>query len=140
MELYLAVMLMLAVVTSLAAAAGEDSDRERSDPPAIRSSWDDLLEGVGNVQDWRRHREVLRQRFLDLIRDAHKPAKPPLDVEVHERDRPVAVPSGSRPRPHRRAGALPRGPRHDLPGRVRCACEGRGLQLRSVVLPAQPQG
>ena len=84
MELHLAVMIMLAVVTSLAAAAGEDSARERSDPPAIRSSWDDLLEGVGNVEDWRRHREVLRQRFLDLIRDAHKPAKPPLDVEVHE--------------------------------------------------------
>jgi len=84
MELHLALIVMLEVLTSLAAAAGEGSPRERSDPPGIRSSWDDLLEGVGNVEDWRRHREVLQQRFLDLIRDAHKPAKPALDVQVHE--------------------------------------------------------
>ena len=57
---------------------------ERSDPPPIHSSWDDLLDGVNTKEDWQRHRAVLRQRYLDLIRDEYKPAKPPLDLEVHE--------------------------------------------------------
>ncbi|MBN1491450.1 MAG: acetylxylan esterase [Phycisphaerae bacterium] len=58
--------------------------RLRSDPPVIGSSWDDLLDGVKTREDWLAHKRVLRQRYLDLIRDEHKPAKPPLDVQVHE--------------------------------------------------------
>jgi hypothetical protein len=65
--------------------AGADSPvRKRSDPPAIRSSWDDLLEGVQTKEDWQRHRKVLAQRYLDLLRDEHKPNKPALDLKIHE--------------------------------------------------------
>ena len=52
--------------------------------PEIRSSWDDLTEGVKAGEDWRKRRAVLRQRYLDLIRDQHKPEKPSLDLKVHE--------------------------------------------------------
>jgi dienelactone hydrolase len=58
--------------------------RKRSDPPVIQSSWDDLLEGVETADNWHKHREVLRKRFLDLIRDDRKPPKPPLELDVHE--------------------------------------------------------
>jgi len=70
----------------LAAAlfAQEPAVRLRSDPPVIRSSWDDLLEGVRTREDWAKHRAVLWQRYLELIRDAHKPRKPALDLKVHE--------------------------------------------------------
>jgi acetyl esterase/lipase len=71
-----------------AASAEPPSDappvRKRSNPPVIQSSWDDLLEGVKTPEDWRRHRKVLKQRYLDLIRDDQKPAKPPLDLKRHE--------------------------------------------------------
>lgn len=75
-----------ALLTLLSAAlrAEEPPVRLRSDPPVIQSSWDDLLEGVRTREDWDKHRIVLRQRYLDLIRDQHKPAKPPLDLKVHE--------------------------------------------------------
>ena len=75
-----------ALLTLLGAAlrAEETPVRLRSDPPVIQSSWDDLLEGVRTREDWDKHRIVLRQRYLDLIRDQHKPAKPPLDLKVHE--------------------------------------------------------
>ena len=39
---------------------------------------------VRTREDWDKHRIVLRQRYLDLIRDQHKPAKHPLDLKVHE--------------------------------------------------------
>ncbi|MCA8983529.1 MAG: dienelactone hydrolase family protein [Planctomycetaceae bacterium] len=58
--------------------------RLRSDPPVIESSWDDLLEGVHSADDWNRHRQTLRQRYLELIRDEHKPEKPPLELRIHE--------------------------------------------------------
>lgn len=64
--------------------AQEEPRRFRSDPPVIESSWDDLLEGVQTAEDWERHRHVLRRRFLELIRDSHKPEKPALDLQVHE--------------------------------------------------------
>jgi pimeloyl-ACP methyl ester carboxylesterase len=59
--------------------------RRRSDAPVIRSSWDDLLEGVNTPEDWKQHKAVLRQRYLRLLRDEFKPAKPSLDLRVHER-------------------------------------------------------
>ena len=60
------------------------AERKRSDPPVIHSSWDDLLEGVNSPEDWRKHKEVLRQRYLDLLRDQHKPEKPTRNLQVHE--------------------------------------------------------
>jgi dienelactone hydrolase len=73
---------LLALTQTL--SAQETPARLRSDPPVIQSSWDDLLEGVTNPQDWAKHRAVLKQRYLELIRDQHKPAKVPLDLKVHE--------------------------------------------------------
>lgn len=64
--------------------AQEPPVRLRSDPPVIRSSWDDLLEGVRTREDWLKHRAVLQQRYLELIRDQHKPQKPALDLKVHK--------------------------------------------------------
>lgn len=51
--------------------------------PIIESSWDDLRENVNSLDDWRKHRQVLQRRFLELIRDQHKPTRPPLDVRTH---------------------------------------------------------
>ncbi|MDD4268793.1 MAG: alpha/beta fold hydrolase [Pirellulales bacterium] len=67
-----------------AASAAEPPDRMRSDPPLIVSSWDDLIEGVKTREDWQARRHVLRQRYLELIRDEQKPKKPPLELEIHE--------------------------------------------------------
>jgi hypothetical protein len=53
----------------------EEPIRIRSAPPVIVSAWDDLLEGVQTPEDWAKHRELLRQRFLDLIRDQKKPPR-----------------------------------------------------------------
>ena len=58
--------------------------RERSDAPVIRSSWDDLLEGVRNDDDWQARKKLLRQRYHNLIRDQFKPTKPNLDLKIHE--------------------------------------------------------
>lgn len=55
-----------------------------SEPPAIESSWDDLLDGVDSPADWQARKRILRQRFLELIRDDQKPEKPPLELQVHE--------------------------------------------------------
>ena len=66
------------------AAEEEPPPRKTSDPPAIRSSWDDLLEGVTTPEQWQARKKVLRERYLALIRDDQKPAKPPLDFQVHE--------------------------------------------------------
>jgi dienelactone hydrolase len=72
----------------LAVALGADEGapvRRKSDPPVIHSSWDDLLEGVKTREDWERRRQVLRKRFLELIRDDQKPKRrPALDLQVHE--------------------------------------------------------
>ena len=57
--------------------------RRRSDPPVIRSSWDDLLDGVKTPGDWKQRKAGLRQRYLRLLRDEFKPAKPSLDLRVH---------------------------------------------------------
>jgi len=61
-----------------------DPKRMRSDPPPIRSSWDDLTEGIDTPEDWERRKELLRRRFLDLLRDEQKPPKPLLEFQVHE--------------------------------------------------------
>jgi pimeloyl-ACP methyl ester carboxylesterase len=46
--------------------------------------WTDLLDGVRTRDDWKIRREEVRQAYLDLLRDAHKPQRPPLDLQVHE--------------------------------------------------------
>lgn len=51
---------------------------------APRSSWDDLLAGVKTADDWATRRQELKSRYLELIRDQHKPAKPPLDLQTEE--------------------------------------------------------
>lgn len=51
---------------------------------APRSSWDDLLAGVPTVAEWHARRVELQAKFLELIRDQRKPAKPLLDLQVHE--------------------------------------------------------
>lgn len=57
--------------------------QELMDVPAVESSWDDLLEGVDTREEWRQRKQELRQKFLELIRDQHKPERPELDFEVH---------------------------------------------------------
>jgi len=85
MKLRFAVVMTLAVVLHASTAHSDTPPvRKRSDPPVIRSSWDDLLEGVQTAEDWKKHRGVLKTRFLELIRDDRKPPKPPLDFREHE--------------------------------------------------------
>ena len=81
-----AMVVVLGVVAAQVSAADDQPSavRKRSDPPVVQSSWDDLLEGVKTPEDWKKHRQVLKQRYLDLIRDDQKPAKPPLELKVHE--------------------------------------------------------
>lgn len=55
-----------------------------SDPPVIKSSWDDLLEGVTDQESWLAHKADLKKRYLNLIRDQYKPTKPELDLQIHE--------------------------------------------------------
>ncbi len=62
----------------------DDPVRPRTDPPEIVSSWDDLTTGIKSPEDWAQHRQVLQQRFLDLIRDSHKPERPALELQIHE--------------------------------------------------------
>lgn len=80
----------MVMLTAIAAAAwlqtvrADEPVRKRSDPPVIRSSWDDLLEGVDTPEDWQARKQVLLRRYLELIRDEYKPEKPSLDLKVHE--------------------------------------------------------
>ncbi len=83
--------LLMIVAASFAAVSvldlrlcADDPVRLRSDAPVIVSSWDDLLEGVDTAADWPRHRDVLKQRYLELLRDDFKPPRVPLAIEVHE--------------------------------------------------------
>ena len=75
---------LILFIVPLVANAQNRKQPELFDVPEIRSSWDDLTEGIETSEDWRKRRVVLRQRYLDLIRDQHKPQKPPLDLKVHE--------------------------------------------------------
>ena len=80
-----AVALVAPIALLLAAGVfAEEPQRLRSEPPVIRSSWDDLLEGIKTADDWNARRKVLMKRYLELIRDDRKPAKPPLDLKEHE--------------------------------------------------------
>ena len=43
--------------------------------PEIRSSWDDLTEGLKTKDDWRKRRAMLKRRYLQLLQDQHKPKR-----------------------------------------------------------------
>jgi len=83
MRTLLLVLTMVAIAAE-GALSEETAVRRRSDPPAIQSSWDDLLDGIRTRDDWEQRRKILRQRYFELIGDQHKPQKPPLDLQVHE--------------------------------------------------------
>ena len=81
---FIAIVVLLTVAGVRSAIADPPEARKRSDPPVITSSWDDLLTGIDSPEKWQAHRKVLRQRYLDLLRDEYKPEKPPLDIQEHE--------------------------------------------------------
>jgi dienelactone hydrolase len=58
--------------------------RPEFEPPVLRSSWDDLTDGIRTREDWLKRKPELRRRYLELIRDDRKPQRPPLDLRVHE--------------------------------------------------------
>lgn len=62
--------------------SGEGITRAWRPPPVLRTEWDRFLEGARTREEWPDKRREIRSRFLDLIRDSHKPAvKPPLNLE-----------------------------------------------------------
>jgi pimeloyl-ACP methyl ester carboxylesterase len=71
----------------LLSTASAEEPRRIADyrPNDWRSSWDDLTAGVDSREAWNQRRDVLKARFLELIRDQHKPARPPLELQTHER-------------------------------------------------------
>jgi cephalosporin-C deacetylase-like acetyl esterase len=79
-----AIFIVLPLISVAAASADEPTPRRRSEPPIIQSSWDDLLDGVHSRDDWQRHRVELRNRYLELIGDQHKPERPPLNLRIEE--------------------------------------------------------
>ena len=75
--------------TATACGQGPDSPTSRSDPalfdvPPVQSTWTDLTDGADTPEAWEHRQADLRQRFLHLIRDEAKPARPPLAIKVHE--------------------------------------------------------
>jgi dienelactone hydrolase len=79
------IILVIFCLFSFISFSSQDAPvRKRTEPTPVLSSWDDLLEGVKSVEDWRARKEILRKRYLELIRDSYKPAKPPLDLATHE--------------------------------------------------------
>jgi len=52
--------------------------------PEIESSWDDLTDGIETAENWQKRKSILKQRYLELLRDQHKPNRPSLDLRIHE--------------------------------------------------------
>ncbi len=75
---------MLLIINTAADAADSALTRKRTAPPVIHSSWDDLLDGIETREQWLKYKQILKQRYLELLRDEYKPQKPPLDLQVHE--------------------------------------------------------
>jgi pimeloyl-ACP methyl ester carboxylesterase len=75
----------LAAMLAVTAAGAGEARRIADYPPGDwHSSWDDVLSGVDSTKEWSERRKVLETKFLELIRDQHKPARPPLDLQLHE--------------------------------------------------------
>lgn len=77
-------MILLSMVCVAPVVAGEATTRPAFEADPVHSSWEDLLDGVETVEAWQERKAELRQAFLDLIRDDQKPARPPLDLKIHE--------------------------------------------------------
>ena len=77
-------LLAIVAISALTPVFGQPSPRTVSAPPIIESSWDDLTDGIETPAQWQNRRASLKQRYLDLLRDQHKPKKPPLELQVHE--------------------------------------------------------
>ena len=77
-------LLIFCLLSTTTLTVAEPPVRKTSAPPVITSSWDDLLQGIKDQADWHAHRKVLKQRYLNLLRDQHKPQKPTLDLKIHE--------------------------------------------------------
>jgi dienelactone hydrolase len=50
-------------------------------PTPIRTSWDDLLDGVDSPESWKEKRKIIRQRYLALLRYEAAP-DPPKDLQI----------------------------------------------------------
>ena len=79
-----AIFALILFALPLVAEAQNRKQPELFEVPPVRSSWDDLTEGIETKEDWRQRRAVLKQRYLELLRDQHKPEKPPLELRIHE--------------------------------------------------------
>ena len=51
-------------------------------PTPIRTSWDDLLDGIETPEQWAEKRKDVRRRFLALLRDEAAP-EPPTDFRIN---------------------------------------------------------
>jgi len=77
--------LALACLAGPVAVRGAEPGRTLTPPERIVSTWDDLTDGVTTPEQWAARKADLKRRYLELLRDQHKPAKrPPLDLQVHE--------------------------------------------------------
>ena len=82
---HIAIVVAIVAFTATSSPAEEEpAVRLRSSPPVIESSWDDLLDGVTTPSQWLEHKEVLRKRYLELLRDDYKPERPALELQEHE--------------------------------------------------------
>ncbi len=75
---------LIALILPTIATAQNRKQPELFQIPEIRSSWDDLTEGIKTKDDWRKRRSVLKGRYLELLRDQHKPDRPALELTIHE--------------------------------------------------------
>lgn len=75
---------LLGLILPMQAMAQNRLDPSLFEVPAIESSWTDLTHGINSADDWATRREVLKQRYLELIRDDQKPARVPLDLRFEE--------------------------------------------------------
>lgn len=81
---FLIIPLLSLVAFQVSVFSQNRTQPELFEVPDIQSSWDDLTEGVNSPEDWRERRALLKQRYLELLRDQHKPERPNLDLRIHE--------------------------------------------------------
>jgi len=84
-----ATFLFTALVTSgffvaPTAFAQDPAPNPLMEAPPVESSWTDLTDGLTSKDDWEARRPEIKAAFLELLRDQHKPERPPLDLQVHE--------------------------------------------------------
>ncbi|MGY8671291.1 MAG: dienelactone hydrolase family protein [Verrucomicrobiia bacterium] len=84
MRILLSLLFPIVALTPFSTSAQNRAQPEFFVVPEIRSSWDDLTDGIETLEDWHKRRAVLKQRYLLLLRDQHKPEKPALDLKIHE--------------------------------------------------------